>query len=74
MANFWNQIFSRKFTWVVLCTLLLGLALVSYSAYVAGRDDSTKGDVQMTTSAARELPLIDQVVVEHTESALFALG
>ncbi len=74
MANLWNQIFSRRFTWVVLCTLMLGFALVSYSAYVASRDDSTKGDVQMTTATARELPLIDQVEVEHTELALFALG
>jgi hypothetical protein len=74
MDNLWHQICSWRFTRVLLCALGLGFALVILSAYTASRDNSTKEGLPMATAAVRDVPLIDQVVVEQTELALFALG
>ena len=74
MGNLWNKMTPKRFIWVLLCTLGLGFALVSYNAYVASNNDSTKGVLPMATAVARDLPLIDQAVVEQSEFALFALG
>jgi hypothetical protein len=73
MGNLWKQTISGRFKWVLLCTFVLSFAFMGFSFYGASKDDLPTGTVPVT-AAARDLPLIDQVVVEDTKFALFALG
>lgn len=73
MSNLWKQSLSGRFGWVLFCTLVLGFAFAGLIYYNLSRDNLPTG-VPMTTAATRDLPLIDQLVVEQTEFALFALG
>lgn len=59
---------------VVLCTGILGFAFMGFNSYIASKDDSPKREMPITTAVAPSLPVIDQTIVEETESALFALG
>lgn len=59
---------------MLLCTLVLGLVLAGLSYYNSSKEDLSQSAALLTTSGARDLPMIDQVVVEQTEFALFALG
>lgn len=74
MGNLWNQIFSGRFTLVLLCALVLGVVFVGFSFYGSSKDELPLGVVPMTTAVAPGLPVIDQVIVKETEFALFALG
>ena len=59
---------------MLLCTLLLGFSLAGLSYFSSNKEDLPKSVAPLTTSGARDLPMIDQMVVEQTEFALFALG
>lgn len=58
----------------LVCAGMLGFALVGLSYYSSSKEDLPQSVTALTTAGARDLPMIDQVVVEQTEFALFALG
>lgn len=74
MDNLWKQIFSGRLTLGLICAGLLGFALVGLSYYSSSKENLPQSVAPLTTAGARDLPMIDQVVVEQTEFALFALG
>jgi len=74
MNNLWKQIHSKRFKWVLPCTLVLAFAFAGFSFFVSSKDELPPGMVLTTTVSPRALPVIDQAIVEQIEFALFALG
>jgi len=58
----------------LVCAGLLVFSLVGISAFVVSKEDLPQRVAPLTSAVTRDLPMIDKLIVEDTEFALFALG